>query len=323
MRRREFIALLSGVAAWPRAARAQPSAMPVIGFLSGRTPEQGRYLVAAVREGLKEAGFVEGRNVAIEYRWAEGQSDRLPALAEELVARNVAVIIAGGTSQQAKAATSVIPVVFTTGLDPVTYGLVASLNRPGGNVTGATFYSGALVGKQIELLREMAPKCSHFGLLVKPDMPSAEPQMRSAADVARATGITIEILRASEEKDFDAAFMTLARRPDPALIVSVDPYFDSRASQLVALAERHAIPTVYYVRGFAEAGGLMSYGASITDTYRQAGLYAGRILKGDKPGELPVQLPTKFELVINLKTAKAIGLEIPPSLLARADEVIE
>jgi putative ABC transport system substrate-binding protein len=306
----------------PKHARGEDK-RPVIGFLSSRTPEQAKYLVAAVWEGLSEVGFIEGRNVSIEYRWAEGRMERVPALAADLVARNVAVIIAGGTAPFAKAATSSIPVVFTTSLEPVAYGLVPRLNQPGGNVTGATFYSGTLAGKQIELLREMVPKASYFGLLVKPDSPSAEPQVRTAQQVTHGSGSVVEILQASEEKDFEPAFVALARRPNPALIVSVDPYFDSRADQLVALAQRYSLPAMYYLRGFVESGGLMSYGASITETYRQAGFYAARILKGEKPGDLPVVQPTKFELVINLKTANALGLTIPPTLLARADEVIE
>ncbi len=324
MRRRAFVRgvlALSGAAALP--ARAQQGAAPVIGLLSSRTASEGRYLVAAIQDGLKEMGYIEGRNVAIEYRWAEGRTGRLPALAAELVRRPVAVIIAGGTSQAAKAATSSIPIVFTTGLDPVAYGLVANLNQPRGNLTGATFYSGALAAKHIELLRELVPKAATLALLVKQDSPSTAPQVQEAQRAARAIGREIHIVRASDERDLEPAFAALARGPSPALIVAVEPFFDSRPEELVALAARYGVATIYSLREFVRVGGLMSYGASITETYRQAGIYAGRILKGAKPAELPVLLPTKFELVINLKTAKAMGLKVPRVLLLRADEVIE
>jgi putative ABC transport system substrate-binding protein len=324
MRRRDVLGVLGGaVAAWPLALRAQQAGMPVIGFLSSRTPKQAEYVVAALRAGLKEAGFVEGQNVAIEYRYAESQYDRLPELAKSLVDRHVAVIVSGGTSGPALAATKTIPIVFTTGLDPVPYGLVSSLNRPDGNVTGATFYSGALGAKQMELLRELAPRTATFGILVNPNSASAGPQVRDAQSAARSMGWELKVLNAGTEVDIDAAFAALAKLPNAAMLVGVDPFFDSRPSQLIELAARTALPTAYYLREFVDAGGLMSYGASITDTYRQAGVYAGRILQGAKVSELPVQLPTRFELVINLKTAKALGLAIPQSFQVSADEMIE
>jgi putative ABC transport system substrate-binding protein len=323
MKRREFIAMLGGGAIlWPIAGHAQQPAMPVIGFLSSRSPGDATYVVRPFLLGLRAAGFIEGQNVAIEYRWGEGQSERLAGLAADLVDRQVAVIIAGGTSRQAKAATNVIPIVFTTGLDPVPYGLVASLNRPGGNITGATFYSGALAAKQLELLRELVPKAAVLGMLINPTMPSAAPQIKDAQEALPAAR-QFHVVNASSEEEFEPAFGRLARFGVHALLVSVDPLFDSHARQLVELAARHMIPTVYNLREFVSAGGLMSYGASIADTYHQAGVYAGLILKGAKLADLPVVLPTKFELAINLSTAKALGLTVPASLLARADEVIE
>ncbi len=321
MRRREFIAVLGGaIAAWPVTVRAQ---RPIIGFLTSRTPRQAEYLVAAIREGLKEVGYIEGQNVAIEYRYAESQYDRLPALAADLVGRQVDVIVAGGTSGPAIAATKTIPIVFTTGFDPVSSGLVRSLNRPDRNVTGATFYSGALGAKQMELLNELAPKTATFGLLVNPNSSSAASQIRDTRSAARAIGRELHLLNAGTEQDIDAAFAALAKLANPALLVSVDPFFDSRPTQLVGQAARYGLPVAYYLREFVQAGGLMSYGASIIDTYRQAGIYAGRILKGEKPADLPVLLPTKFELTLNLKTARALGLTIPSKLLFTADEVIE
>ena len=324
MRRRDFITLVGGAtAAWPLAARAQQTAMPVIGFLTSRTPEQAGYLVAALRTGLKEAGYSKGENVVIEYRYAESRYERLPALAQSLVDRQVAVIVAGGTSGPAIAATKTIPIVFTTGFDPVSSGLVGSLNRPGSNVTGATFYSGALSAKQMEFLIALAPKTAVFGLLVNPNGTSFPTQIRDAQSAAQAIGRELHVLNASSESEINASIAALAKLSNPAFVVSVDPYFDSRPASLIELAARYRLPAAYYLRDFAQAGGLMSYGASITEAYRQAGVYAGRILKGDKIADLPVQLPTKFELVINLKTAKGLGLTVPQTLQVAADEVIE
>ena len=322
MKRRQFITLLGGTIASPLVARAQQSAMPLIGFLSSRTPAQAEYVIAAFK-GLENAGYVEGRNVGIEFRFAEGQNDRLPELAADLVRRRVAVIVAGGTSGPAKQATTTIPIVFTTGSDPLVVGLVTSISRPNGNLTGATFYSAALIGKQLELLREIAPQSAEIGLLVNPKAPSAESQENDALAATRAVDLQLHVLRASTEPELESAFANLGRFSNAGLLVGVDPYFDSRPHQLVALAGKYKVPTIYNLREFVVAGGLISYGASITDAYRQAGLYAGRIVKGERPGDLPVQFPTKFDLVINLKTAKALGLDIAPTLLTRADEVIE
>lgn len=323
MRRREFISLLGGATAWPLTARAQQPALPVLGFLSSRTAKQAEYLIAAFLDGLKRAGFTDGQNVAIEYRYADGHYERLPALAQSLVERRVAVIVAGGTSNPAIAATKTIPIVFTSGMDPVLAGLVNSLNRPEANVTGATFYSGALGGKQMEFLRQLAPKTTTFGLLVNSNSPLAGPQVRDAQSAARTIVCDLQVLRIGTEAEINAAFAALAKLPNAALLVGVDPYFDSRPDQLIGLAARYALPTAYYLREFVQAGGLMSYGASITDTYRQAGIYAGRVLHGAKPSELAVQLPTRFELIINVKTAKALGLTVPLALQAAADEEIE
>jgi putative tryptophan/tyrosine transport system substrate-binding protein len=323
MKRRQFITVLGGAIAWPLVTRAQQSAMPVIGFLSSRTPAQAEYVIAAFRKGLEKAGYVEGRNVGIEFRFADGQNDRLPELAADLVCRQVAVIVAGGTSGPAKQATTTIPIVFTTGSDPVVLGLVTSISRPDANLTGATFYSAALIGKQLELLREIAPQSQEIGLLINPKAPSAESEVKDALTATRAVGLQLHVFKASTESELEAAFANLGRFSKVGLLVGVDPYFDSRPDQIVALAARYGVPTVYNLREFVVAGGLISYGASTTDAYRQAGLYAGRIVKGEKPSELPVQFPTTFDMVINLKTAKALGLDITPTLLARADEVIE
>jgi putative ABC transport system substrate-binding protein len=323
MKRRDFIALLGGATSWPFTAMAQQPAMPVVGFLTSRTAQQAEYLLPSLRAGLKESGYVEGQNVTIDYRYANNRNDLLAGLAAELVARQVAVIVAGGTSRPAIAATRTIPIVFTTGFDPVAAGLVSSLNKPDANVTGATFYSGALGSKQVEILIELAPRTATIGLLVNPNLINAATQIQSLRSAAASVGRELVVLSAGSEPEFASAYAELMKRPNPGLIVSVDPLFDSHRDRLVALAEQHALPTVYYLRDFAKAGGLVSYGASILDAYRQAGAYAGRILKGVKPADLPVQLPTRFELVVNLKTARTFGLTIPATVLATADEVIE
>ncbi len=324
MKRREFITLLGAAAAsWPQSSQAQQKPLPVIGFLSGRSPGEAEYIVGSFRQGLKETGYVEGQNVRIEFRYAEGQYERLPGLAADLVRLRVAVIVAGGTSDIAKRATTTIPIIFTSGLDPVAAGLVSSVNRPAGNISGVTFYSGALIAKQLELLRKIAPNSAEIGFLVNPKAISMNVQITDAVMAASAVNLKLRVLKASTERDFETSFAALAGLANAAMVVGVDPFFDSRPDQLAALAARYRVPTVYNLRGFVEAGGLVSYGASITDAYRQAGVYAGRILKGDKISELPIQYPTKFELVINLKTARTLGLDVPPTLLATADEVIE
>jgi len=325
--RRKFLATLGGAAAsWPLAARAQQQAMPVIGFLGSAAAEPFAGYLAVFRQSLGESGYVEGRNVAIEYRWAENQYDRLPALAADLVRRRVAVIIASGgpaPAMAAKAATSTIPIVFTASNDPVRLGLVASLNRPGGNVTGTSALTVELDAKRLAILRELVPTAGVIGALVNPNRPGAEIQSSGVQEAARGLGQQVSILNAGSERDIDVVFATLVRERIGALLVSADPFFNSARARLVALAARHGVATIFNTRDFPAAGGLASYGADIADGYRQAGIYAGRILKGDKPGDLPVVQPTKFELVINLKTAKALDLTIPPSLLALADEVIE
>jgi ABC-type uncharacterized transport system substrate-binding protein len=325
MRRREFIILLgSTAAAWPLAARAQQLPMPVIGFLNGASPKEYELYVVGFLQGLKETGYIEGKNITIEYRWAEGHYDRLSGMAADLVRRQVAVIVANTpTTRAAKGATTKIPIVFLSGEDPIASGLVTSLNRPGGNVTGVTTFYGALAAKQLGLLRELVPAATSIAFIVNPGNPIAESTARDAQEAARALGEQIHISNASTEAEIDTAFATLTHVRAGALVVGPDAFLIARTNQIVALAARHAVPTMYFLREFVEAGGLMSYGASLSDQYRQVGVYTGKILNGAKPADLPVLQPTKFQLVINLKTAKALGLIVPPTLLAQADEVIE
>ncbi len=326
MKRREFISLFGGAAAWPLAAGAQQPAMPVTGLLNAGSPGPLRQQVAAFHEGLKESGYVEGQNVAVEYRWAEGQYDRLPALAADLVRRQVSVIVAGGGAPvvlAAKAATTTIPIVFMAGADPVASGLVPSINRPGGNITGVYHFATGLEAKRLGLLHEMVPKAATIAVLVNPNYSEAENQLREVQEAAARLGVQLVVVRANTESDFDAAFSTVVQQRSGALLVCASPFFNTRREQLVVLAARHALPTIYEWRDFAAAGGLVSYGTSLADAYRQAGVYADRILKGAKPADLPIVQSTKFEFVINLNTAKALGLTIPPGVLAIADEVIE
>jgi putative tryptophan/tyrosine transport system substrate-binding protein len=325
-RRREVIALLASMAAWPLAARAQQSAMPVVGFLHSGSPEPNANRVSAFRKGLGEAGYVEGQNVAIEFRWAAGQDDRLPDLAADLIRRRVAVIATPAStpaSLVAKAATTTIPIVFAVAADPVAIGLVASLNRPGGNATGVSFQFVEILPKQLGMLRELAPGANRFVALVNPNSAFTNTVVKDLQTSASALGVPIEILRAGTGREIDAAFANLVQKPGGALLVGPDSLFTSRRAQIVTLAARHALPAIYYAPEFAEIGGLMSYGPDAADGYRQAGIYVGRILKGEKPADLPVVQPTKFELVVNLNTARALGLTIPDRLLALADEVIE
>jgi putative ABC transport system substrate-binding protein len=328
MKRREFITLLGGAAAWPLAASAQQRALPVIGYLSGRTADSDASLLVSVRRGLADVGYAEGRNVAIEYCFADGRYDRLSTQLTDLIQRKVgAIVFAGfvpieGLLQQVRA--SPIPIVFTTGVDPVRSGLVASMNRPGGNVTGANNLLPELSGKRLGLLRDLVPKAVTIAGLFDPSLTSASNiQLSDARDATAALGQKLLVLEASTAEEIDAQFASLDREPADAMLVTVSPFFVTRAGQIAALAARHRVPAIYYRREFAEAGGLMSYGYSFADTYRELGRYAGRILNGEKPGDLPVFQPTKFELVINLKAAKALNFEIPPLIRALADEVIE
>jgi putative ABC transport system substrate-binding protein len=328
MKRREFITLLGGAAAaWPLAVRAQPSALPVIGFLSSESPDLFAIRLRAFRQGLKEAGYVEGQNVAIEYRWAEGQNNRLPVLAAELVHSPVNMIVAAGgtpSAVAAKAASETIPIVFAVAVDPVKIGLVASLNRPGGNMTGITNLNAVVGPKRLELMHELIPTATIMALLVNPTSPAVAASVtREVQAAARTLGLQVHILSASTESEFDTVFATMVKLRASALVITPDVFFNTRSEQLAALSLRHAVPAIFQYRKFAAAGGLISYGGDETEYYRLVGIYAGKILKGDKPADLPVQQTTKVELYINLKTAKALGITVPQSVQSRADEVIE
>jgi putative ABC transport system substrate-binding protein len=326
IQRREIIVTLGSAVVWPLAVRAQQPAMPVVGFIRPTSPDDSAKLVEAFRHGLSELGYIESRNVLIEYRYAYGQMDRLPGLAADLVSLRVSVLVAtGGTvpALGAKAATTVIPIVFTTADEPVRAGLVASLNRPGGNLTGISAFAAPLGSKRLGLLRELLPAVTMVGFLINPKNPDTVEEVKAVQEAARAVGVKIVSLNASTESEIDTAFAKLVEERAGALMLGSDAVFRSQRNRLAALAAQHRVPTIDPIREYPVAGGLISYGPSLTGVYRQAGVYAGRILKGDKPANLPVQLPTAFELVINLKTAKALGLEVPPTLLARADEVIE
>ena len=331
MNRREFITLIGGAAAapsmfWPRLASAEQATMPVIGFLSSRSPAESSHLVAAFRAGLQAGGYVEGQNVAIEYRWAEGQYDRLPALAVDLVRRGVAVLATTGgepSALAAKAATSTIPIVFTVGGDPVKIGLVASLNRPGGNATGVSLLTTVPEAKRLGLLYELVPNAALIGVLINPNYQGAEAQSREVQDAARAIDRPIEIAMAGNDRQLEAAFGTLVQQHADALLVGADPFFGTRRDRIIALAVQFKLPAMYQFRDYPVAGGLMSYGINITDGYRQVGVYTGQVLKGAKPADLPIHQSIKFEFIINLKSAKALGLTVPPGLLVAADEVIE
>jgi len=326
MRRREFITLLGGAAAtWPLTARAQHKTIPVIGYLNTGSPDTNPPLLAAFRQGLSETGYVEGQNLAIEYRWAEGHYDRLPALAADLVGRKVDLIMANSppSALAAKNATSTIPIVFRGGPDPVRDGLVASLARPGGNLTGVITTATELTAKRLELLSELVPRARVIALLVNPNVSNAERVIEDVQEAARAKGLQLHALKAGSESEIDAAFASVVQLHADALVVSADPFLSGRRAQLVALASRHAVPSIYAWREFAASGGLISYGPSLTAAFRLIGIYAGKILKGAKPSDLPVQQPTKFELVINIKTAKSLDITVPPTLLAQADDVIE
>jgi putative ABC transport system substrate-binding protein len=325
MRRREFITLAGGaVAAWPLAVRAQ-QAIPVVGFLHYASPDTFAHIAEAVRRGLKEAGYVEGQNVTIEYRWADGHYDRLPALAAELVQRQVTVITAGGNvaAQAAKATTAIIPIVFTSGADPVWSGLVASLSRPGANLTGASLVAAELAVKRLEVIRELLPHARVVAMIVNPNYPGAESEMAEVEAAGRTIGLQIQKVTAGDASALETAFATINQMRVDAVTVGTDGFFVTRREQIAGLAARYTVPGIYPFPDFPVAGGLASYGASLADAYRQAGVYTGRILKGAKPADLPIMQPVKFELIINLKTAKALGLTIPPAMLSRADEVIE
>jgi putative ABC transport system substrate-binding protein len=327
MKRREFITLLGGAAAaWPLAARAQQATVPVIGFLSSRSPDEAKQSVAEFRSGLRTNGYVNGQNVVIEYRWAEGEYSRLPEFAADLVQRGVAVLVATGgenSALAAKAATSTIPIVFTIGGDPVKVGLVASLNRPGGNATGVSLLTSSGDAKRLGLLNEVVRTTDVFGVLINPNFQGAEAQSREVQEAGRAIGRSIQIVNAGNDQELEAAFVTLGQRRAAALLVAADPFFLTRRDQIVALVAQLKLPTIYELREYADAGGLMSYGISLKDGYRQVGIYTGQILKGTKPADLPVQQSTKFEFVINLKTAKALGVKFSDNVLSLADEVIE
>ena len=327
MRRREFVVLVGGVVAtWPFAARAQQPAMPVIGFLNSASPEPFKNYVAGFHAGLKEAGYVDGHNVIIEFRWAEGHYDKLPGMAADLVRRKVGVLVATGGSPSivaAKAATSSIPIVFTSGVDPIQHGFVTGLSRPGGNITGVNLFAAELNGKRLGLLLALVPGVQLIAVLFNPNHPDHNIQMREVQEAARAIGQQIHIVFASNDSAINDAFVTAAELRSGAMLVSSDPFLNSQRDRIIALAARHAIPAIYEQREHAIVGGLMSYGTNLRDGYRQAGVYVGRILKGEKPGDLPVVQSTKFEFVINLKTAKALGIEVPPNLSAEADEIIE
>jgi putative tryptophan/tyrosine transport system substrate-binding protein len=327
MIRREFIRLLGGAAAaWPLTARGQQPAMPVIGFMSGRSPEDSKHLVAAFRQGLSEAGFVEGQNIVIEYRWGLGQYDRMPALAADLVNRRVAVLVGVGgdiSAVAAKQATSTIPIVFGTGSDPIKAGMVESLSRPGGNATGYSLLTNQMEPKRLSMLHDLMPGAAVIGVLLNPNFPPAARQLQDLEEAARTIGQQLFVSKASNDGELSAAFTSFVQQRVGALLVAADPYFDTRRDQIIAFAKQNRLPAIYQLREYAVAGGLISYGPSITDMYRQAGIYTGRILKGARPADLPVVQPTKFDFVINLKTAKALGLTVPPGLLNAADEVIE
>ena len=327
LNRRESIALVGGAAAWPLVAHAQQTAMPVIGFLGTISPDRWASRLHAFRQGLSETGYVEGRNVGIEYRWAEGQNDRLPAVAADLVRRQVRVIATPESTPAAfaaKAATTTIPIVFSVGVDPVAVGLVASLNRPGGNLTGVTNLNAEILPKRLELMHELVPTATTIALLVNPSNPLvAETESRDAQTAARTLGLQLHVLHASTDRDFDTVFASLAQMRAVALVINTDVFFNSRSEQLAALALRHTVPAIFQYREFVASGGLMSYGTSTTDVFHQVGIYTSRLLRGESPADLPVQQVTKIELIINLKTARTLGLTVPLSLLGRADEVIE